>query len=185
MPFLSRRRRRRRKICWFPAARQKLAGWPVNFPSRDRNRLAGPQRPISIATPLTVKPNNSNGSTSTLAVACPGFESRLGAVRWYGTCRVVGRVSSAAAAAAFRPALGARLSSRRFKTFMFIYRTRAGPPRGLAWVGAVERGAAPRSGAGAEPDARFEPQTRNASALRAKRNANVPRHSDNTPRVEP
>ena len=46
------------KYASFSAARQKLAGWPVNFPSRDRNRLAGSQRPISIATPLTVLVHN-------------------------------------------------------------------------------------------------------------------------------
>ena len=33
---------------------QKLAGWLLDFPARDRNRLAGRQTPISIATPRTV-----------------------------------------------------------------------------------------------------------------------------------
>ena len=33
---------------------QKFAGWPLDFPAADRNRLAAPKTPISIATPLTV-----------------------------------------------------------------------------------------------------------------------------------
>ena len=31
---------------------QKFAGWPLDFPAADRNRLAAPKTPISIATPL-------------------------------------------------------------------------------------------------------------------------------------
>ena len=33
---------------------QKLAGWPLDFPAADRNRLAAPKTPISIARSLTV-----------------------------------------------------------------------------------------------------------------------------------
>ena len=33
---------------------QKLAGWPLDFPAADRNRLAAPKTPISIAPSLTV-----------------------------------------------------------------------------------------------------------------------------------
>ena len=34
--------------------RQKFAGWPLDFPAADRNRLAAPKPPISIARSLTV-----------------------------------------------------------------------------------------------------------------------------------
>ena len=71
---------------------------------------------------------------------CTSYDDRSGG----GTRHVasVGRVSSAAAAAAFRPRLGARLSSRRFICLSHTCGSAARPRlggRGRAWSGASKR----------------------------------------------